>query len=197
MQVISHHGRFLRKVLKGCLLSRKLMLLQSLVQMKKQAGTLTKLTTALHIQPDDMAEGSSELDSLPKGDCDWGMHCHISCLSTLLHDPIQARPSYCMTACRACASCCRCACRLVHLTAIPLHNCMQACPCCGSISRAPAACEHAAGWLYCGILCSSKAWQSGGADTLSAQGKPNRAVLPCPALCLGRPALIHDKKNET
>lgn len=66
--MIGHHGDFLRKVLKGCLLSRKLTLLQSLVQLKKQAGTLTKITAALHIQPDDMGESMSELDTVPKGD---------------------------------------------------------------------------------------------------------------------------------
>ncbi|KAL3137516.1 hypothetical protein ABBQ38_004802 [Trebouxia sp. C0009 RCD-2024] len=67
-EVIGHHGDFLRKVLKGCLLSRKLTLLQSLLQLKKQAGTLTKLTAALHIQPDDMGHSTSELDTVPKGD---------------------------------------------------------------------------------------------------------------------------------
>lgn len=69
MQVIGHHGNFLRKVLKGCLLSRKVTLLQSLVQLKKQAGTLTSITAALHIQPDeDTGESMSELDTVPKGD---------------------------------------------------------------------------------------------------------------------------------
>ena len=38
LQVIGYHGDFLRKVLKGCLLSRKLTLLQSLVQLKKQVS---------------------------------------------------------------------------------------------------------------------------------------------------------------
>lgn len=66
--MIGHHGDFLRKVLKGCLLSRKVTLLQSLVQLKKQAATLTKITAALHIQPDDMGESLSELDTIPKGD---------------------------------------------------------------------------------------------------------------------------------
>lgn len=68
LQVIGHHGNFLRKVLKGCLLSRKVTLLQSLVQLKKQAATLTKITAALHIEPDDMGESLSELDTAPKGD---------------------------------------------------------------------------------------------------------------------------------
>ena len=68
MQVIGHHGNFLRKVLKGCLLSRKVTLLQSLVQLKKQAGTLTSIIAALHIQPDDPGESMSELDTVPKGD---------------------------------------------------------------------------------------------------------------------------------
>ena len=67
-QVIGHHGDFLRKVLKGCLLSRKLTLLQSLLQLKKQAGTLTKLTAALHIHPDDMGHNTSDLDPVPRGD---------------------------------------------------------------------------------------------------------------------------------
>ena len=66
--MIGHHGAFLRKVLKGCLLSRKVTLLQSLVQLKKQAATLTKVTAALQIQPDDMGESLSELDNIPKGD---------------------------------------------------------------------------------------------------------------------------------
>lgn len=67
-EVIGHHGDFLRKVLKGCLLSRKLTLLQSLLQLKKQAGTLTKITAALHIQPDDVGHSMLELDAVPKGD---------------------------------------------------------------------------------------------------------------------------------
>lgn len=75
MQVIGHHSNFLRKVLKGCLLSRKVTLLQSLVQLKKQAGTLTNITAALHIQPDDPGESMSELDTVPKGDLHmFGLH---------------------------------------------------------------------------------------------------------------------------
>ncbi len=66
LQVIGHHTDFLRKVLKGCLLSRKLTLLQSLVQLKKQAAVFTQLTAALQIQPE--SENTSDLDVVPSGD---------------------------------------------------------------------------------------------------------------------------------
>ncbi|KAL0053447.1 hypothetical protein WJX82_005855 [Trebouxia sp. C0006] len=65
-EVIGHHTDFLRKVLKGCLLSRKLTLLQSLVQLKKQAAVFTQLTAALQIQPE--SENTSDLDVVPSGD---------------------------------------------------------------------------------------------------------------------------------
>ena len=88
LQVIGHHRDFLRKVLKGCLLSRKVTLLQSLVQLKKQAATLTKITAALHIQPDDTEESLSELDTIPKGDLhSTGIHNRCT-----LHDQITAVP---------------------------------------------------------------------------------------------------------
>ncbi|KAA6417682.1 MAG: Spc97 Spc98 family of spindle pole body (SBP) component, partial [Trebouxia sp. A1-2] len=63
-EVIGHHTDFLRKVLKGCLLSRKLTLLQSLVQLKKQAAVFTQLAAALQIEP----ETTSDLDIVPAGD---------------------------------------------------------------------------------------------------------------------------------
>ncbi|DBA91460.1 hypothetical protein WJX77_003506 [Trebouxia sp. C0004] len=65
-EVIGHHTDFLRKVLKGCLLSRKLTLLQSLVHLKKQAAVFTQLTAALQIQPE--SESTSDLDIVPAGD---------------------------------------------------------------------------------------------------------------------------------
>ncbi len=79
LQVIGHHTDFLRKVLKGCLLSRKLTLLQSLVQLKKQAAVFTQLTAALQIQPE--SENTSDLDIVPAGDAfmlDW-LHCQVTC----------------------------------------------------------------------------------------------------------------------
>ena len=66
LQVIGHHTDFLREVLKGCLLSRKLTLLQSLVQLKKQAAVFTQLTAAMQIQPE--SENTSDLDVVPSGD---------------------------------------------------------------------------------------------------------------------------------
>lgn len=73
LQVIGHHTDFLRRVLKGCLLSRKLTLLQSLVQLKKQAATFTQLTAALHIDTDALADSITDLDIVPKGGS-----CHIA-----------------------------------------------------------------------------------------------------------------------
>ena len=67
LQVIGHHADFLRKVLKGCLLSRKLTLLQCLVQLKKHASTFTQLSAALHIDTDALAESASDLDIVPQG----------------------------------------------------------------------------------------------------------------------------------
>lgn len=78
-QVIGHHTDFLRKVLKGCLLSRKLTLLQSLVQLKKQAAVFTQLAAALQIEP----ETTSDLDIVPAGDAllsGW-VHCQTMCRS--------------------------------------------------------------------------------------------------------------------
>lgn len=84
VQVIGHHTDFLRKVLKGCLLSRKLTLLQSLVQLKKQAGVFTQLSAALHIQPE--SEKASDLDMVPAG------HLFSNCVAAqFLH---FARPSW-------------------------------------------------------------------------------------------------------
>ena len=64
-QVIEHHSAFLRKVLKGCLLSRKLTLLQSLMHLKKQASRFTQLSQALQVplKPAD----STALDTAPQG----------------------------------------------------------------------------------------------------------------------------------
>ena len=61
--MIEHHSDFLRKVLKGCLLSRKLTLLQSLMQLKKQAARFTQVSQALQVQPD----GNREVEIVPQG----------------------------------------------------------------------------------------------------------------------------------
>ena len=80
VQVIGHHTDFLRRVLKGCLLSRKVTLLQSLVQLKKQAGLFTQLSAALHIHP----EPASESDMVPTGAASLCSCTALKCLVAVL-----------------------------------------------------------------------------------------------------------------
>ena len=72
-QVIEHHSEFLRKVLKGCLLSRKLTLLQSLMHLKKQASHFTQLSQALQVQPNPA--DSTALDTASQGTTAFPVHC--------------------------------------------------------------------------------------------------------------------------
>ena len=68
LQVIGHHEDFLRKVLKGCLLSRKLTLLNSLTQLKHHAGRFIKITASLHVNEDHSSRSTADLDIVPAGE---------------------------------------------------------------------------------------------------------------------------------